>query len=106
MVADAAWPPLVVAVTVTVCWVDTHGAVYSPVLEMLPALEGLTDQVTDPLATAVNCWVCPPESVEVVGVTVIGGRSVTVAVAVSAGVPVVVAVTVTVCCVAIVAGAV
>src|SRR4051794_26833374 len=82
----SAW---LVAVTVTVCWVVMlAGAVYRPVLLMLPTF-GPIDQVTAvlalPVTVAVNCWVCPAFSVAVAGATetetVTVGVRVTVAVA-------------------------
>ena len=97
----------------TVCCVATvAGAVYRPVASMVPTPEvGLSAQVTDVIVAfttvAVNCWVWPPDSVGVAGltVTVIGGESVTVEVAVFVLSTWLVAVTVTVCGAAIAAGA-
>jgi hypothetical protein len=78
-----------VAVTVTTCVELTDvGAVYKPVASTLPTPAGVTDHVTAVLllnvTVAVNCCVCPPESVAVVGATLTGaegpeGTSVTVA---------------------------
>jgi hypothetical protein len=63
---------VLVAVTVTACWVVTvAGAVYIPEGEMLPTVGWV--QVTvwvGVLATAaVNCWVFPPYSVALTGLT-------------------------------------
>jgi hypothetical protein len=79
-----ALPSPTLAVTVTGCALAMMaGAVYSPLIEMLPTL-GLIDHATPKpgwLTLAVNCWVCPPVSVTLGGltVTVNGGTSVTVA---------------------------
>ena len=53
------------AVTVTDCWlVMVAGAVYNPVVLMVPVPAGLIVQVTAVLllldTVAVNCWVWPP----------------------------------------------
>ena len=70
MVASAA----LVAVTVTTgCPVMEAGAVYRPVLSMLPVPAGLMDHVTAVLAlfvtVALNCCVCPTGRALLVGFT-------------------------------------
>jgi hypothetical protein len=98
----SAW---LVAVTVRVCpAVIVGGAVYKPVRSIVPAPEGVTDQVTGSFAE--NCCVCPSYSVALVGVTLRTGNNVTVAEADFVVSAVLVAVMVTDCCVVIVAGAV
>ena len=101
-----------VAFTVTVCVdVIVAGAVYRPLVEMLPT-DGLIDHVAavfvDPATVAVNCCVLVAASVDVVGLNeiVTAGCSVTVAVAVFEVSAELVAFTVTVCVDVIVAGAV
>ena len=72
-VADFVGSAVLVAVTVTV-WVDEIllGAVYSPVLEIVPT-EGLMAHVTAvllvPLTVAVNCCVCEAVKLAVAGLT-------------------------------------
>jgi hypothetical protein len=102
-----------VAVTVTVCCVETlAGAVYKPAALIVPAPVGLIVHVTvvfeDPVTVGVNCWVAPWDSDTVEGVTdtLTGGFNVTVAVAVLVPSAALVAVTVTVCCAVTLAGAV
>ncbi len=111
--ADWVWSAALVAFTVTVCWeLIEGGAVYSPVLEMVPAA-GLSDQITAgfvvPDTTAVNCWLCETVRLALVGLmataTAVGGCSVTLAVALAVGVMVAPA-TVTVVTAAMLAGAV
>ena len=113
IVAIAVWvlSAELVAVTVTVCAeVMEAGAVYSPLVEMLPT-DGLIDQVAavfvDPVTVAVNCCVLPACSVAVDGLIeiVTTGCTVTAAVAVFVLSAELVAVTVTVCCEVAEAGA-
>jgi hypothetical protein len=97
---------------VTVCCeVILAGAVYNPLALIVP-VPGFTDQVTAVLlvftTAAVNCVVCPPYNVAVVGVTLTdtGGASVTVAEADFVVSSWLVAVTVTICWATMLAGAV
>jgi hypothetical protein len=102
-----------VALTVTVCCeVTVVGAVYKPLLLILPVPLGVMLHVTEVFASAVtvalNCCVpvCPSVAVPGDTVTVPGGFSVTVAVADLLVSATLVARTVTLCCVVIEAGAV
>lgn len=101
-----------VAVTVTVCGLDTvAGAVYSPALVIVPTA-GLTDHCTpelvSPVTAAVNCNVCAPNSVADAGptLTCAAVNMVTDACAVFVGSAWLAAMTVTVCGLLIEAGAV
>src|SRR3954471_23626194 len=72
-VPDAVGSAALLATTVT-CWLpDTiAGAVYNPVVEMLPAppvSDHVTPPVVVPVTTALNCWVCDAPSVAVAGTT-------------------------------------
>src|SRR5271154_3683721 len=84
--ADFVLSATLVAVTVSTCVeVTDAGAVYNPVVSIVPTAGGITDHVTAVLllnvTVAVNCCACPPESVATLGDTLIGaeGPSVTVA---------------------------
>ena len=101
-----------VAVTVTNCWPETvAGAVYSPLVVMLPTL-GAIDQFTAellvPVTVAPNCRLCPAVSVAVGGLTEMPtvGLSVTIALADLVESATLVANTVTTCWLEMVAGAV
>jgi hypothetical protein len=103
---------VLLAVTVTNCWLETgDGAMYSPAALMVPKLGDVIDQLTPvlfvPVTEALNCWLWPAVRLTLAGVTeTLTVIRFTVALARAFGFATLVAITFTSCGVEMLAGAV